>query len=84
MGCSSRKVGGAVVIEAPAGTGRLTGPDGVARVQTAKDGTIALDGVAAGAYRVEVCEDAACARVSRKWEDVRVTSAQRVVLATTP
>ncbi len=74
-------VGGAIVIEAPSGSARLTGPDGVMRVTEAKDGTIAIDGVAPGSYRVELCEDAACARVVRRWDEVRVVRGEKAVLA---
>ncbi len=73
-------VGGAIAIEAPAGAARLSGPEGPARVVAAKDGSIAIDGVSPDAYRVELCEDAACARVVRRWDEVRVSRGQKVVL----
>ena len=59
-------VGGEVVIDAPAGAARVTAPDGVTRTVSAKDGRIAIDGVAPGNYRVELCEDASCARPLRR------------------
>jgi hypothetical protein len=76
-------VGGAVVFEAPSGAARLTGPEGVPRVTAAKDGRIAIDGVAPGSYDVEVCEDSACARVIRRWDAVQVARGRQLVLATT-
>ena len=77
-------VGGAVAFEASSGAARLTGRDGVARIAAAKDGTIAIDGVAPGSYAVEMCEDAACARVVRRWEGVQVARERRVVLTAAP
>lgn len=74
-------VGGAVLVDAPAGVARLTDPDGVKRLEPAKDGRVAIDGVAPGAYRVEMCEDDACARVIRRWDGVRVVRGAKVVLA---
>ena len=75
-------VGGAVVIDAPGGVARTTGPDGVTRLESAKDGRVAIYGVAPGSYRVELCEDASCARVLRRWDRVQVVRGKKVMLAT--
>jgi hypothetical protein len=80
-GVAIASVGGAVVIDGATGTARVLAPDGTARVETAKDGTIAINGVAAGFYDVEMCEDSRCARVLRRWEAVQVIRGQKVVLA---
>jgi len=77
-------VGGAIVIEAPSGTGRLSGPDGVARVVPAQDGHVAIDGVAPAVYLVELCDDPSCARIVRRWEGVRVARGRKTVLTTAP
>jgi hypothetical protein len=74
-------IGGAVVIEAPTGAARLSGSDGVSRLATANDGSIAIDGVAPDSYHVEMCEDVRCARVVKSWDAVRVPQGQRVTLA---
>jgi len=75
-------VGGAVVIDAAAVVARMTGPDGVTRVEPAKDGRVAIDGVAPGRYRVELCEDASCARVRKQWDAVPVVRGKKLVLTT--
>jgi len=74
-------VGGAVAIDASAGTARLSGPDGLTRLESAKDGRIAIDGVAPGAYRVELCEDVSCARILRRWDAVQVARGKKALLA---
>jgi len=73
-------VGGAVVIEAPTGVARMTGPEGVTRLESAKDGRVAIDGVAPGSYRVELCEDASCARVLKQWDAVQVVRGKKLGL----
>jgi hypothetical protein len=81
-GAEITDVGGAVVFDAPSAAARLSGPDGVARIVSAKDGSIVVEGVTAGAYDVELCEDAQCAHVVRRWDAVRVVRGQKLVLAT--
>jgi len=74
--------GGAVVIDSPAGSARVTGPDGKPRLESATDGRIAIDGVVPGSYRVELCEDASCARVLKQWDAVQVVRGKKLVLTT--
>jgi hypothetical protein len=81
-GVEVASVGGAIVIEASTGAARLSGPDGVLRVESAKDGTITINGVLPGSYHIDLCEDIACTRVSRRWDEVPVVRGQKVVLAT--
>lgn len=77
-------VGGAIAIDAPTGAARLAGPDGATRIEPAHDGTIEFRGVAAGSYGVELCDDAGCGRVARRWNDVRVEVGRKAVLAVQP
>jgi len=83
-GVDVASVGGSVVIDEPEGSARLTGPDGTTRIESAKDGRIAIDGVTPGAYRVELCEDDACARVIRRWDRVQLARGKQVALTTSP
>lgn len=66
-------VGGAVAVTTAAGAARLVGATGASRVEASHDGRVTFAGVAPGAYRVELCEDAHCARASRTWRSVQVT-----------
>jgi hypothetical protein len=81
-GVDVASIGGAIVIEAAAGTARVSGPDGLVRVESAREGAIALNGVPPGSYHVDLCEDSQCAHVSRRWGDVPVVRGQKVDLTT--
>ena len=73
-------VGGAIEIDAPAGAARLAGPDGSTRIEAARRGTIEFRGVAPGSYGVELCDDARCDRVARRWNEVHVVLGRKVAL----
>jgi hypothetical protein len=74
-------IGGAIVIETATGVARLSGPDGAVRVESARDGTIAINGVVPGIYHVDLCEDSVCTRVSRRWDEARIIRGQMLVVS---
>jgi hypothetical protein len=79
-GLDVASIGGAVVIEPPAGAARLSATDGVSRVEETRNGKLQIEGIAPGSYRVELCEDKRCDRTVGRWDDVRVISGRTVVL----
>lgn len=75
-------IGGAVRVRGAGAAARLVPAEGEPRLASIVATGAVFEAVSPAAYRVDLCADPACAKVSRSWKDVAVTAAATVELGT--